>query len=135
LIALLDIDEVIQLIRASDDAEQARRRLMDVFDLSEEQASHILELRLRRLTRLSRLELESERDGLRREIEHLEAILADEAVLRATVSDELADVAKTYGTPRRTVLLESSGSAAESTSTAPLEVTDDPCWVLLSAGG
>ncbi len=63
LIAILDIDEVIQVIRSSDDAEEARGRLMRVFDLSEVQAEYILELRLRRLTRFSRVELEAEADA------------------------------------------------------------------------
>ena len=105
LIALLDIDEVIQVIRTSDDAAAARERLISVFDLSEAQANYILEMQLRRLTRFSRIELEKEQETLRREIEELEAILGDEALLRKVVSDELAEVAKTYGTPRRTVLL------------------------------
>ncbi|MGL4175701.1 MAG: DNA gyrase/topoisomerase IV subunit A [Dermatophilaceae bacterium] len=133
LVAILDIDEVIQLIRASDDAAAARARLISVFELSEAQAEYILELQLRRLTRFSRLELEAERDELRRQIEELEAILGDEALLHRTVSDELAEVATAHGTPRRTVLLESAGAAAP--SAAPLEVTDDPCWVLLSSTG
>ena len=68
LIAILDIDEVIQVIRTSDDSEQARARLRDVFDLSEVQAEYILELRLRRLTKFSRIELETERDALKAEI-------------------------------------------------------------------
>ncbi len=133
LIAILDIDEVIQLIRASDDAATAKARLISVFDLSEAQAEYILELQLRRLTKFSRIELETERDELRRQIEELEAILADEKLLRRTVSRELADVAKAHGTPRRTVLLESAGTPA--TQTTPLEVADDPCWVLMSSTG
>jgi len=133
LIAILDIDEVIQLIRSSDDAAAAKERLIAVFDLSSAQAEYILELQLRRLTKFSRIELETERDELRRQIEELEAILADEKLLRHTVSRELADVAKAHGTPRRTVLLESAG--APSTQTTPLEVADDPCWVLLSSTG
>ena len=133
LVAMVDIDEVIQVIRSSDDAEIARARLMDVFDLSETQASYILELRLRRLTRLSRLELEREREQLGAEIERLRALLADEQLLRRTVSDELAAVATAHGTPRRTVLLE-AGAVVRATS-APLEVADDPCWALLSASG
>ena len=68
LIAIADIDEVIAVIRSSDDAEAARQRLMMVFDLSEPQADYILALRLRRLTKFSRLELEAERDSLAREI-------------------------------------------------------------------
>jgi DNA gyrase subunit A len=133
LVAILDIDEVIQLIRASDDTAAARERLMTVFDLSQAQADYILELQLRRLTKFSRIELEAERDELQREIARLREILADEKVLRGLVSDELAEVAKAHGTPRRTVLLESAGAVA--TSAAPLEVADDPCWVLMSATG
>lgn len=133
LIAILDIDEVIQVIRTSDDSAAARARLMQVFDLSEAQANYILDLQLRRLTKFSRIELEQEADELRKAIEELEAILGDEKVLNKLVSTELADVAKAHGTPRRTVLLESSG-APKQTAT-PLEVTDDPCWVLLSSSG
>ena len=133
LIAILDIDEVIQLIRSSDDTAMARGRLMSVFDLTQAQADYILELQLRRLTKFSRIELEGERDKLQREIGELRALLADEGLLRALVSTELADVAKAHGTPRRTVLLESAGAPAAAST--PLEVTDDPCWVLLSSTG
>jgi DNA gyrase subunit A len=133
LIAILDIDEVIQLIRTSDDTKVARQRLMDVFDLSEVQANYILDLQLRRLTKFSRIELEKEKSELERLIEELEAILGDEKLLIKTVSTELADVAKAHGTPRRTVLLESAGVPA--TTSTPLEVSDDPCWVLLSSTG
>src|SRR4029079_4655373 len=83
--------------------------------------------------RFSRIELETERDELRRQIEALEAILADEKMLHRTVSNALADVPKAHGTPRRTVLLESAGTPASVAT--PLEVTDDPCWVLLSSTG
>ena len=133
LIAIMDIDEVIQVIRASEDATVAKARLMDVFDLSDPQATYILDLQLRRLTKFSRVELDTERAELERQIEALRAILGDEKLLLKTVSNELADVAKTHGTPRRTVLLESAGTPL--TSTTPLEVTDDPCWVLLSSTG
>ena len=134
LIALLDIDEVIQVIRTSDDAGAARERLMSVFDLSQAQSDYILEMQLRRLTRFSRIELEKEQEVLGREIEELDAILADEKLLRKVVSDELAEVAKTYGTPRRTVLLESAGTAVTSAA-VPLEVADDPCFAFLSSTG
>ena len=133
LVAILDIDEVIAIIRSSDDADAARGRLVQVFDLSTLQADYILELRLRRLTKFSRIELEAEQDELRRQIEQLRAILADDALLRQMVSDELAEVAKAHGTPRRTVLLASAGAPA--TAATPMEVTDDPCWVLLSSTG
>ena len=133
LIAILDIDEVIQVIRASDDAAIAKARLMDVFDLSDAQATYILDLQLRRLTKFSRVELEAEQAELERQIEALRAILGDEKLLMKTVSSELAEVAKAHGTPRRTVLLESAGTPP--TTAAPLELTDDPCWVLLSSTG
>jgi len=133
LVAILDIDEVIQLIRSSDNAEQARERLMSVFDLTELQTNYILEMQLRRLTKFSRLELDKERAELQRTIEELDAILADETLLRQVVSNELADVAKTYGTPRRTVLLESAGQSVS--AAVPLEVADDPCLVYLSSSG
>ncbi|MFC8924012.1 DNA topoisomerase (ATP-hydrolyzing) subunit A [Cellulosimicrobium sp. NPDC057127] len=135
LVAIVDIDEVIQVIRSSDDARTARERLRTVFDLSEPQAEYILELQLRRLTKFSRIELEKEQEELRREIAELEEILGDDARLRAVVSAEMADVAKTYGTPRRTVLLESAGAAPTTTSAVPLEVADSPCWALFSATG
>jgi len=133
LIAITDIDEVIQVIRSSEDAGVAKARLMDVFDLSDAQATYILDLQLRRLTKFSRVELETERAELERQIEALRAMLGDELLLLKTVSNELADVAKTHGTPRRTVLLESAGTPV--TTATPLEVTDDPCWVLLSSTG
>jgi DNA gyrase subunit A len=132
LIAILDIDEVIQLIRSSDNAAAAKERLIGVFDLSEIQADYILDMPLRRLTRFSRIELEKEKDELERTIEGLDAILADDKLLRKVVSDELGEVAKTYGTPRRTVLL---GAAPSLATTAPTEVADDPCFALLSSSG
>lgn len=135
LLAIVDIDEVIQLIRSSDDADTARARLIEVFDLSQVQAEYILELRLRRLTKFSRIELEKEQDDLRREITALQEILGDEARLRAVVTAEMAEVAQQFGTPRRTILLESAGAAAVTPAVAPLEVEDTPCWALLSATG
>src|SRR6201989_3582364 len=133
LVALLNIDEVIQVIRSSDNAAAARERLMAVFELSEIQAQYILDTPLRRLTRYDRLELEREQDELRGEIEELTEILSSAERLREVVSGELADIAKRFGTPRRTVLLEGSGAAL--TAAVPLEVADDPCTVLLSSTG
>ena len=134
LLAIIDIDEVIALIRSCDDAAEARTRLMSVFDLSEIQATYILDMPLRRLTKFSRIDLEAERDQLTTTIDELTAILDDDELLRATVSTELAEVAKSFATPRRTVLLESAGVPAAASAT-PLEVTDDPCVVLLSSTG
>ena len=133
VIALLNIDEVIQVIRTSDDAAAAKERLMAIFELSAVQAQYILDTPLRRLTRYDRLELERERETLQSEIAELTAILDSDQRLRELVSAELAAVAEKYGTPRRTVLLE--GSGAQRTAAVPLEVADDPCTVLLSSAG
>jgi len=132
LIALLNIDEVIQVIRSSDDAAAAKRRLQEIFDLSEIQAQYILDTPLRRLTRYDRLELEREQETLRGEIAELTEILTDDSRLREVVGGEMADLAKKFGTPRRTVLLE-GGEAVR--AAVPLEVADDPCVVVLSATG
>lgn len=137
LIAILDIDEVIQVIRASDDGEQARTKLMSVFDLSQPQAEYILELRLRRLTRFSRIELETERDTLKKEIADLEALLGSDTMLRAQVARELDATAETFGTPRRTLLLNGGPVTPRSRAAAPadLQIADAPCRVFLTATG
>lgn len=139
LVAILDIDEVIQVIRTSDDSETARARLQDVFDLSEVQAEYILELRLRRLTRFSRIELEAERDKLRAEIAELEDLLGSEARIRALVSVELEEIAERFGTPRRTLLTEARPSVATTAAARragpALEIADAPCRVFLSTTG
>lgn len=106
LLAMVDIDEAIQVIRSSDDAEAAKTKLIAVFDLDEIQAQYILDLRLRRLTKMSRIELEAERDDLKRRIEELERILASDEALDGVVIDEMDDAVAKYGTPRRTVLLD-----------------------------
>ncbi|MEU9003915.1 DNA topoisomerase IV subunit A [Streptomyces sp. NPDC048551] len=132
LVALVDIDEVIRIIRDSDNSAQAKERLMERFSLSEIQTQYILDTPLRRLTRFDRIELESERDRLTGEIDELTGILDSDGELRKLVSSELAAVAKKFGTERRTVLLESAGTAV---AAVPLEVADDPCRVLLSSTG
>ncbi|WP_031010874.1 DNA gyrase/topoisomerase IV subunit A [Streptomyces sp. NRRL F-5727] len=132
LVALLDIDEVIRLIRESENSAQAKERLMERFSLSEIQTQYILDTPLRRLTKFDRLELETERDRLTGEIDELTGILDSDSELRKLVSAELAAVAKKFATDRRTVLLESAGAPV---SAVPLEVADDPCRVLLSSTG
>ncbi|WP_292836574.1 DNA topoisomerase IV subunit A [Microbacterium sp.] len=137
LIAILDIDEVIQVIRGSDDGEQARTRLIDVFELTQLQAEYILELRLRRLTKFSRIELENERGTLLTEIAQLEELLGSDTRLRAQVARELDAAADAYGTPRRTLLLNGGPVPSRARAAAPreLEIADSPCRVFLSATG
>ncbi|MDX2702106.1 DNA topoisomerase IV subunit A [Streptomyces sp. PA03-6a] len=132
LVALVDIDEVISIIRSSDNAAQAKERLIERFALSEIQTQYILDTPLRRLTRFDRIELESERDRLTAEIEELTRILESDTELRKLVGAELAAVAKKYATERRTLLME---PGAAPVAAVPLEVADDPCRVLLSSTG
>ncbi|MDP4333548.1 DNA topoisomerase IV subunit A [Curtobacterium sp. A7_M15] len=139
LIAILDIDEVIEVIRSSDDSEAARSRLQTVFDLSEVQAEYILELRLRRLTKFSRLELEGERDQLLADIAALEELLASDERLRAQVALELTEVSDRFATPRRTLLTEADapvrGGRKAAVDPESLQIADSPCRVLLSTTG
>ncbi|NJQ01967.1 DNA gyrase/topoisomerase IV subunit A [Streptomyces zingiberis] len=132
LTALIDIDEVIRIIRASDNSAAAKESLIERFSLSEVQTQYILDTPLRRLTRFDRIELESERDRLTDEIGKLTRILESDAELRKLVSGELAAVAKKFGTERRTVLLQSADAPVQA---VPLQVADDPCRVLLSSTG
>ena len=126
LLALVDIDEVIQVIRTSDDADKAKTRLMTVFDLDEIQAQYILDLRLRRLTKMSRIELEAERDELKRTIEGLERILGSDDELDRVVVSEMDQAVTKWGTPRRTVLLDLNpdGSLAPVTAQGQEAVPD-----------
>ncbi|GAA4543846.1 DNA gyrase/topoisomerase IV subunit A [Amycolatopsis samaneae] len=137
LVALLNIDKVIRLIRESENAQAAKDGLMKRFKLSEIQAQYILDTPLRRLTKYDRLELESEQDKLREEIAELSKILDDETVLRKVVSTELAKVAKDFPTERRTALIDGDLKEvlAASKPSGPLEISDDPCQVILSATG
>lgn len=136
LLALVDIDEVIQVIRTSDDAEAARTRLMSVFDLSEVQANHILELRLRRLTRLSRLEVEKQQQELLAEIDALRKLLETQGNVRRQVAIELDAVADQLGTPRRTVLTSGAiPTPRRAAGPVDTQIADGPATVLLSSSG
>ena len=113
-----------------------------MFDLSELQADYILELQLRRLTKFSRIELETERDKLQAEIAELEALLGDPARIRVRVAEELDEVAERFGTPRRTLLTEARAYRLDAGRTQgrrgirpSLEIADVPTIVLLSTTG
>lgn len=136
LIAIVDIDDVITIIRSSDDAAQARARLIEAFELTEIQANYILDMQLRRLTKFSTIELEAERDKLWLTINDLQAILDSDQRLREVTATELDEVARAYGSPRRTILLASAGNQISAVAAAAsLEIADDPCWVMLSSAG
>ena len=136
--AIVNIDEVIRIIRASDEVDQARTGLMTAFSLSELQAEYILELRLRRLTKFSKIELESERDQLKAEIAELEHLLANDSALRDLVSREMNEVADKYGDDRRTTLISDANQVVTSTAkkaAVSAEMADTPCQVVLTASG
>jgi DNA gyrase subunit A len=104
------IDEVIATIRASEDRSDARDRLMaEPFSFSEEQANHILDMRLGQLTRLARIDLETELAEKRSEIAELQAILADPVRLRQVIKDELLAIKERFAEPRRSQLTLDSG--------------------------
>jgi DNA gyrase subunit A len=139
LVAIVSIDEVIQVIRSSDEVDEARSRLREIFELSEIQAEYILELRLRRLTKFSKIELDSEKANLLAEIAQLEEILSSETNLRAVVSAELAEVAEKYGDDRRTTLIseveEIKPISMAKAASVNAELADTPSTVVLTASG
>ena len=99
--AIVDIDKVIKIIRGSDDATIAKESLMKTFKLTDEQATYILDMPLRRLTKISKLELETEQKELTAQIAALTALLGSDEAVRKAVADELTIVAKNFATPRR----------------------------------
>ncbi len=102
LIALDNLDEVIELIRSSRDPEIAKQGLIDKFELSEIQAKAILEMRLQRLTGLEREKIQKEYDEIQELIARLKEILADKAIRMGIIKDELAEISERYGDERRT---------------------------------
>ena len=104
VIALENLDEVVETIRRSQSAETARNNLMERFGLSERQAQAILDLRLRRLTAMERGEVEREYNDLKEKIEYLEGVLADDGKVYGIIKEELADVRSSYADERRTQL-------------------------------
>jgi DNA gyrase/topoisomerase IV subunit A len=100
--AIIDIDKVIKIIRGSDDAAAAKEKLIKDFKLNDEQATYILDMPLRRLTKMSKLELESESKELKAVIAALATLLKSEDAIRKQVSEELTAVGKSFAVPRRT---------------------------------
>ncbi len=109
LIALQNLDAVIKVIRGSRDADEARTKLMKQFKLSEIQANHILDMPLRRLTRLAREELEQEHKDLLATIRRLKALLKDPKKIRSLIKEELEAIKKKHADPRRTQLRPDAG--------------------------
>ena len=100
--AIIDIDKVIKIIRGSEDATAAKDALIKNFKLKEEQAVYILDMPLRRLTKMSKLELETEQKELKKAIAELTALLKSEDAIKAKVSEEVSEIGKNFGTARLT---------------------------------
>ncbi|MDA2962187.1 MAG: DNA topoisomerase 4 subunit A [Actinomycetota bacterium] len=100
--AIIDIDKVIKIIRASDDVATAKDKLIKEFKFNDEQVTYILDMPLRRLTKMSKLELETEQKELKSIITELTKLLKSEDAIKTQVSDELTAVSKSFATPRKT---------------------------------
>jgi DNA gyrase subunit A len=124
------IDEVIALIRRSQDVDAARDGLMQLLDIDELQATAILDMQLRRLTALSREELQHERAKLEEDIADLEAILASDDRKRTIIRAELAEIVERYGDERRTRIIPAEGDL-----TAEDLIPEEPVVVTITRGG
>ncbi len=109
IIALDHIDEIVELIKRSSSPDHARTQLMERFSLSEKQAQAILDMKLQRLTGLEQDKIRAEYEGLLREIERLEAILASEELLLDVIVQELEEIVDRYGDERRTEIVDYAG--------------------------
>ena len=130
LIAILNIDEVIQVIRSSEDTSSARSKLMKVYDLSETQTDYILDMPLKRLTKFSTLEVEKEQKELEGTIKSLKSLLKSPDAQAQLVIDELHAIDKQFGAKRKTTFEDDSGPVATS-----LEIADEATRVVLTSSG
>ncbi len=138
LITALDaIDEVVAIIRSSQDSGEARVKLMERFDLSQVQAAHILEMPLRRLTALAKLELDEEMALLRSDISDYDKILGSDQRRRTIVLKELRELVADHARPRRAEIVQPADiptfDGPATTSPAPTEITDEPCLITVSS--
>ena len=136
LIALDNIDDVVTIIRRSSDSAEAKERLMLALELSDIQATHILDMPLRRLTALEKQKLVDEREELEAIIADLEALLKSEKRQRTLVLHELAEVVDAYSVERRTAIVSADDIPVfEAIDLIDDRVDDEPCLVTLSTSG
>jgi len=139
VIALDAIDEVVAIIRSSHDAAEARTRLMERFDLSQVQAAHILEMPLRRLTALAKLELDNEMASLLSAIDDYEKILGSEQRRRTTVLKELHALVADLAVERRAEIVKPDDlptfDAPAPVEADPVDLVDEPCLITVSTSG
>lgn len=125
MLAILNIDEIIKLIRASKTPKEAKEGLMTRFELSDVQAQAILDLRLQRLTNLELLEIEKESEQVKKQIDELNKILSSSRELKKVIRKELTDIRNKYADPRRTELIEIDSSYKEYTDQAVEKIVYD----------
>ena len=130
LIAIDNIDEVIKIIRAAANVNEAKAKLMEKFALTEQQAQAIVDMRLRALTGLERDKLEAEYKELQERIAYLKSILADEKMLLSVIRDEMQIIADKYGDDRRTVI----GQAVDDFTDEDL-IDDEPAVLTMTHFG
>ena len=137
LIALKNLDEVVNIIRSASDVDTARGKLMKRFKLTELQATAILDLQLRRLAALERKKIETEYKEMTALIKDLEALLKSPKRMRGVVSEELLKVKELYGDRRRTqiVNLSANGKAAAKTLTARDLLPQQQIWIGVTEDG
>lgn len=131
LIALDHLDEVINTIRNSPDADTAKERLMTRFKLSEVQSVAILDMQLRKLAALERKKIEDEYAAVKARIDYLIGLLSDSAKMLAVLGDEIKELANTYGDDRRTKLVKGKIGEFSEEDLVPLE----PCVITLTESG
>jgi topoisomerase-4 subunit A len=129
LLAYAKIDEIIKLIRASEDQQEAKENLRKKYQFTERQAQDIVDLRLGQLTKLDGIKLNDERKALEAERKDLKGILSDEKELKSLVVNELKEDAKKYGDERRTLIKVAERAQVERT------VVEEPITVILSQKG
>ncbi|MCX7754439.1 MAG: DNA topoisomerase 4 subunit A [Anaerolineales bacterium] len=136
LIALKNLDEIIELIKKSPDAETARERLIKRYALTEIQANAILEMQLRRLAALERKKIETEYKEVTALIKELETLLKSPAKMRALAAEELLKVKAAYGDKRRTQVVNlKAGKEKKSALTAIQLLPEQIVWVAINAEG
>jgi DNA gyrase subunit A len=122
LVALENVDDVVELVRGSDDRDAAMAGLQEAYELSEAQAEHVVRMQLGSLTSMEAGEVQTEYEEVQAEIERLETILGDESELLEVIKEELRDVAADYDDDRRTTVIEDAGSVTREDLIAEEEV-------------
>lgn len=136
LVALKNLDLVIDIIRKSPDAETARDKLCSKFKLTEIQANSILDMQLRRLAALERKKIETEYKEVTALIKHLEAVLASDKMMRKLAADELVEVKNNYSDARRTQIINlKAGKQKRSVLTTTQILPDQAVWVGMDMNG